>query len=223
MNAFGLARKDLPPLPPLKNDLPPRSTGADFFNGDNGLHAFPRFAPTAPTKFERLPEADHRKTHAQTARRSAGLGQVRMAGGAGAPLTGPSGAPSDAGRFDRENVLVGRRLKKLTDWLTRVIRIDAGPLHALECMGRGVKKSAIRHLETDRLDIFSRAQVLGGRGTPSCMMVHSEPGRLAATRRSARRGQKAADAPISGNSAPKNAPECPRNVSHYPGPCRTTE
>lgn len=101
-------------------------------------------------------------------------GRCAWLAGQAPPLTGPSGAPSDAGRFDRENVLVGRRLKKLTDWLTRVIRIDAGPLHALECMGRGVKKSAIRHLETDRLDIFSRAQVLGGRGTPSCMMV--QPG-----------------------------------------------
>ena len=53
------------------------------------------------------------------------------------------------------------------------------------------------------------------------MMVHSEPGRLAATRRSARRGQKAADAPISGNSAPKNARDrigndlCEKPVNFY--------
>jgi hypothetical protein len=58
----GPMRSDLPPLPPRKSDLPPRSMGADFFNGDNGLHAFSRFAPTAPTKLKRYPERRTRST-----------------------------------------------------------------------------------------------------------------------------------------------------------------
>jgi hypothetical protein len=143
-----------------------------FINGDNGLGNFQGFVPSVPTFSERHPEADQAKTQAEAARRPAGLALVGVQ--VAPPLAGPSGAPSDAGRFNREKVLAGRRLKKLTDWLTRVIRIDAGPLHALECMGRGVKKSAGSLLETDRLAIFSRAQVSGGRGTPSCMMV--QPG-----------------------------------------------
>lgn len=54
--AFAPCRNQLPPLPPLKTSLPPVPVGAEFFNGDNDLQAFFRFAPTAPTKKEREPE-----------------------------------------------------------------------------------------------------------------------------------------------------------------------
>lgn len=44
--------ESLPPLPPLKTNLPPLPVGADFPNGDKDIGGFLRFAPTAPTKNE---------------------------------------------------------------------------------------------------------------------------------------------------------------------------
>lgn len=66
--------------------MPP---GTKFFNADNGLRRFFGLVPAVPYKLKRAPEADQAKTHAQTARRSAGLGLAGMAGGAGCPRTGP--------------------------------------------------------------------------------------------------------------------------------------
>lgn len=54
--ALGPCWNELPPLPPLKVNLPPLPVGADFFNGDNDLRAVFGFAPTAPTKKERESE-----------------------------------------------------------------------------------------------------------------------------------------------------------------------
>lgn len=81
MNVLGRARNELSPLSPLVSGLSPQSTGTDFFNGDNGLRWFFRFVPAVPAEFERVPEADQAKAHAQTSRRAAGLGLAGVASG----------------------------------------------------------------------------------------------------------------------------------------------
>ena len=76
MHALGRSRIELSPVSPVKSGLSPVPVGTDFLNGDNGLRGFSWFVPTVPTKFERLPEADHANGRAGQARRTAGVGRL---------------------------------------------------------------------------------------------------------------------------------------------------
>ena len=52
LDAGGRSRTRLPPVPPVKVDLPPVKLGTEFFNPDNGLGELSTVAPSAPTFFE---------------------------------------------------------------------------------------------------------------------------------------------------------------------------
>ena len=101
MHALGRSRIELSPLSPRKNGLSPVPVGTDFLNGDNGLRWFSWFVPSVPTKFERLPEADHANGRAGQARRTAGVGRLMHWSAWGRGVKKSTGSILETERVDR--------------------------------------------------------------------------------------------------------------------------
>jgi len=116
-NVTGRSRHRLPPVPPVKNDLPPVVLGADLFNGDNDLQAIFWFAPNAPNFFCRHPDERHARSQTKPARRLVfrGLGYP--------PYLVPSGAFVDAGNCGREKKLAAAFRNRLIRFINRTVTV----------------------------------------------------------------------------------------------------